>query len=118
MTNNSPTPLEAALLDGFRDKYRAQGFPATESVRVRSRRNTGAGRLVELECPAPISLKNGYYDLGYCSLEMEGVSDGLMVVVAIEGGRLTDLEIATYGPESWDGEERSWKLVKFANSSG
>jgi len=41
---------------------------------------------------------------------MTGIPHGLMAVAAVTGHRLDQLEIAVYGNESWDGEERNWSI--------
>ena len=43
--------------------------------------------------------------------QMGSVPDGLMAVVTIEGGRVRELEIATYGSATWTGDERRWSIA-------
>ena len=107
-----PTPLEAALLKEFHRLYEARGFPAPEQVRVRSRENTGAGRYVDLDTDVMESeLDDGYLDLGGRFIEMEGMPNGLMAVVRIKDHRTDQLEIAVYGNDPWDGQEREWSIA-------
>lgn len=107
-----PTPLEAALLKTFHRLYGARGFPSPERVRVRSRENTGAGRYVDLEAEvAESELDDGYLDLGGSLIEMEGIPNGLMAVAHIKDRRPDQLEIAVYGNDPWDGEERKWSIT-------
>ncbi len=107
-----PTPLEAALLKVFHELYGVRGFPTPEQVRVRRRENTGAGRFVDLEAEVLDSeLGDGYLDLGGHFIEMEGIPNGLMAVVRITDGRPEQLEIAVYGNDPWDGQEREWSIV-------
>jgi len=42
------SPLERAILEEFHGLYRDRGFPPPERVTVRRRKNTGAGRYVDL----------------------------------------------------------------------
>lgn len=91
--------------------YRDSGFPAAEFVSVRRRENTGAGRYVDLESAAELRVSDGYLDLGGSYIEMEGVSNGIMAVALVQSGRLTLLEFSVYGGESWDGDEREWRII-------
>ena len=107
-----PTPLEAALLEVFHGLYGTRGFPSPERVRVRSRENTGAGRYVDLDVEVVQSeLEDGYLDLGGRFIEMEGIPNGLMAVVHIKDHRPDQLEIAVYGNDPWDGQEREWSIA-------
>ncbi len=44
-------------------------------------------------------------------IEMRGLPDGMMAVVLIKGRRVEVLELTVYGGDSWDGEEREWKIA-------
>ena len=112
MNDSALTPLEAGVLGVFHDIYRDRNFPAPEAVRVRSRTNTGAGRYVELESAEVSNCVDGYLDMGGRFVEMEGVPFGIMAVVAIERGKLVQLELAVYGEHPWDGTERKWTVVE------
>ena len=103
--------LEAAVLDRFHELYKGQGFPAAESIRILRRQNTGGGRYTDLDSDLPLRLDDGYIDLAGSFIEMEGLPNGMMAVVLVEGRRAKTLELTVYGGESWDGEERPWKIV-------
>lgn len=111
MNSEKPTPLELAILRVFYEEYGMQSFPFPDAVKVNARKNTGAGRLVSLESDARIHCQDGYLDMGGRFIEMEGVPNGLMAVVSVVNSALDQLEIATYGDDSWDGEERAWKII-------
>lgn len=110
-SNNKPTSLELAILQVFYEEYSVQGFPSPDVIRVNARKNTGAGRIVSLEANIRVCCQDGYLDMGGRFIEMEGVPNGLMAVVSIVHSMLDQLEIATYGNDSLDGEERGWKIV-------
>jgi hypothetical protein len=103
--------MEAAVLRAFHETYRDAGFPPPEEISVRRRENTGAGRYVDLDSVATVNIEDGYLDLPARFIRMSGVPNGLMAIVAVEGGKLRQLELAVYGDESWDGEERTWAIV-------
>jgi len=105
------TALETALLDRFHQLYRANGFPVADLINVAQRENTGGGRYAHLECDALVRVDDGYLDLAGGFIEMEGLPNGMMAVVLVKGGRLRILELTVYGGDSWDGEERAWKIV-------
>jgi hypothetical protein len=42
---------------------------------------------------------------------MKGLPNGMMAVVLVKDEHLTTLELTVYGGDSWDGEEREWKIV-------
>ena len=109
-TRISPTPLELALLSAFYELHAAVGFPDPSSVQVISRENTGAGRYVMVNHRAG-TLQDGYYDLGGRFIEMAGIPNGLMAVALVRKGKLETLEIAVYGGDGWDGQERQWAIV-------
>ncbi len=48
---------------------------------------------------------------------MEGLEHGIGFVLFIEQGKLDMLELFTY-EESWDGEERPWRLVTVTADAG
>jgi hypothetical protein len=104
-----PSPLEAALLVRFYDLHGTDGFPPPSVFRVRKRENTGVGRYVDFD-PLDTQLDDGYLDLGGGYIEMEGVPDGMMAVVAIRSHRVQQMEIVAYGLVPWDGNEREWKI--------
>lgn len=107
-----PTPLESALLQTFHELYGALGFPSPKCMHVCRRDNTGAGRFVDLDSEVGESeLDDGYLDLGGRFIEMEGIPNGLMAVVRIKDRRPDQLEIAVYGNDPWDGEERPWFIT-------
>ena len=66
---------------------------------------------VDLDAEGDVQLDDGYLDFGGRFIDMTGVSNGLMAVVAVKGGRIHQLEIAVYGNDPWDGEEREWSIV-------
>lgn len=103
--------LEAAIVAEFFSIYGAKGFPPSSDVRVISRRETGAGRVVGLTSGSLLNFADGYLDMGGRFIEMDGIAHGLMAVISIVGSKLDTLEIATYGDVSWDGCERNWRIV-------
>lgn len=105
------SPMEHALLAAFHQLYGNVGFPTPNEVRVLRRENTGAGRYVDVEAEQRIELDDGFVDLGGQYIEMEGVPNGLMAVARISGHRIHQVEIAVYGDDAWDGEERRWAIV-------
>jgi hypothetical protein len=56
-------------------------------------------------------MDDGYIDLGGSFIEMEGLQNGMMAVALVKNNHLTTLEFTVYGGDSWDGEEREWKIV-------
>lgn len=110
MTELVASPLEAALLGVFYGLYGKDGFPHFNDISVLKRENTGGGRYVTLSSPSLSTLADGYLDLGGRFIEMEGIPNGMMAVVAVRDGKVVELEIAVYGGYSWDGEERAWQL--------
>lgn len=111
MNSEKLTPLELAVLQAFYDEYHTLGFPLPSAIKVSARQNTGAGRLTKLEANAEVTCPDSYLDMGGKFIEMEGIPNGLMAIVSIANSTLDQLEIAVYGNDSWDGEERSWKIV-------
>ena len=111
MNTTTQSTLEAAVLGRFHQLYEEQGFPAAESIGVVARENTGGGRYVELDSNVPRRLDDGYIDLAGSFIEMEGLPNGMMAVVLVVGRRAKTLELTVYGGDSWDGEERAWKIV-------
>ena len=111
MTSSRLTHLELALMAKFQDLYKSEGFPSPDAFRVRHRENTGSGRYVDLECDEPVTFEDGDLDLAGGFIDMLGIRDGLMALVLVEAHRVRQLEIAVYGTEHWDGEERAWKIV-------
>jgi hypothetical protein len=105
------TPLETTLLDRFHELYEAEGFPPAALVKVVRRENTGGGRYADLECDALVQVDDGYLDLAGGFVEMEGLPAGMMAVVLVKRRRLRILELTVYGGDSWDGEERAWKII-------
>jgi hypothetical protein len=105
------TALEAAILDRLHDLYDARGFPPEPSIRVLRRENTGSGRYVALESDARVQIVDGYIDLGGSFIEMNGLPNGMMAVALVKDKRLMTLEITVYGGDSWNGDEREWKIV-------
>ena len=106
-----PSPLEVALLKAFHKLYGDRGFPAPDRIRVHNRENTGAGRYLDLHVDVDSQLDDGYLDLGGQFIEMEGIPNGLMAVVHVKDHRPKQLEIAVYGADSWDGQERKWSIA-------
>ncbi|MFN7551142.1 MAG: hypothetical protein ACK59M_02385 [Pseudomonadota bacterium] len=111
MTDERLSELEAAVFRALHEAHREIGFPSPSKVHVLARRNTGAGRVVDVESEERIKIADGFLDLGERYIEMLGVPNGLMAVVAIEHGRVLQLEIAAFGDQCWDGVEREWRLV-------
>jgi len=66
---------------------------------------------VDLESDTPVQVGDGYLDLAGRFVEMEGAPAGMMAVVLVKQGRLRILEFTAYGGDSWDGEERAWRIV-------
>jgi len=111
MNTIQPSALETAVLDRFHQLYQEKGFTPAESIRVLRRENTGGGRYVDIESDAPVQLSDGYVDLGGSYVELSGLPNGMMAVALVKNGRLMTLELTVYGGDSWDGEERDWKIV-------
>lgn len=105
------SPMETAVLKVFHELYRGTGFPRPEKIGVRRRENTGSGRYVDLDATEGVQLNDGRLDFGGHFIEMQGVPNGLMAVVAVQDHRISQLEIAVYGDEPWDGEEREWSIA-------
>jgi hypothetical protein len=103
--------MEVAVLRAFHEAYRDVGFPQPEAIAVERRQNTGAGRYLDLDSMAELGIDDGYLDLPDRYIRMSGVPNGLMATVAVEGGKLRQLEFAVFGDDSWDGEERTWAIV-------
>lgn len=98
-------------MEAFHELYGYRGFPSPEGICVRRRENTGSRRYVDLYAEDEVQLDDGYLDLGGRFIEMEGVPNGLMAVVAVRHHRIDQLEIAVYGNDPWDGEEREWSIM-------
>ena len=111
MKSSTASPLEEALLSAFYDLYKDRGFPSPDRLRVRRRENTGSGRYVDLHSIDMTRIDDGYLDLSGRFIEMAGVPNGLMAVARIKDHRVREIEISVYGKDSWDGEERTWKIV-------
>jgi hypothetical protein len=111
MSSRKPTPLELSILQVFYEEYGIQGFPSPDIINVNSRKNTGAGRILSLWADTRLSCQDGYLDMGGKFIEMKGVPNGLMAVVCVVHSGVDELEIVTYGNDSWDGEERDWKII-------
>lgn len=111
MKANQASPLEKALLASFFEMYKDRGFPPPSRVQVRRRENTGSGRYVDLDSTDVTQLEDGYLDLRGRFIEMTGIPNGLMAVAYIKNHRIEQIEIAVYGEDPWDGEEREWKIV-------
>jgi len=109
--SENPTPFELAILQVFYDEYHALGFPSPDVVKVSARKNTGVGRYVSLVTNAKLTCDDNYLDMGGKFIEMEGVSNGLMAIISVVNSTLDELEIATYGNNSWNGDERCWKII-------
>jgi putative transposase len=103
--------MEIGVLAVFHELYRDRGFPPPAEIRVRRRENTGSGRYVEIEADADVRLNDGYVLMGEHFIEMTGVPNGMMAAVRIRSNRIDQLELAVYGHDSWDGEERQWSIV-------
>lgn len=103
--------MEKAVLAVFHELYRTHGFPVPDRVRVRRRENTGSGRYVDLDTEDDVQLDDGCVDLGGRFIEMSGVPNGLMAVAHIKNHRVQQIEIAVYGDDPWDGEEREWSII-------
>src|SRR5919106_1265102 len=108
MIDSTLSPLEVDVLSAFYELYRDRGFPRPDKVTVRQRANTGTGRYVDLTANELLQIDDGYIDLGGRVIEMEGIPNGIMATVAIVEGKLDQLELAVYGDDAWDGEEREW----------
>jgi hypothetical protein len=102
--------MEQGVLGAFHDKFHMVGFPAPSKIAILARRNTGAGRYLDLESTSLLQVEDGYLDLGGRFLRIPGVENGLMAVVAVEGGQLRQLEISVYGEQPWDGSECGWTI--------
>ncbi len=104
------SPLVAALLRRFYDLYGNDGFPHPSAISILARENTGGGRYVTLSSSSPVFLPDGHIDLGGKFMDKEGHPNGMKAVIAIRNGRAAEMEIAVYGGDHWDGEERAWVL--------
>ena len=111
VTDSDLSSLEYGTLRVFHEMYGSVGFPAPQDIAVVRRESTGAGRYVELKCDASLTIGDGFLDLGGRYIEMSGVANGLMAVVSVDGGAVTQLEFSVYGNQVWDGQEREWSIV-------
>ena len=110
-----PSPLEQAILAKYHEAYSGDGFPSPDKINVLARENSGSGRFIDLSAPLTSIVSHA------CGLpqavEMEGLEHGIGFVLFIEQGKLDMLELFTY-EESWDGEERPWRLVTVTADAG
>jgi hypothetical protein len=108
------TGLERAVYDCIRAAHKNLRLPEAGDVVVLDRTNTGAGRFVKLSgitaATCQLGKAGSYLDMGGAFLEIPGVPNGLMAVLAVDADG-AELEIATYGTHSWDGDETGWRLV-------
>jgi hypothetical protein len=102
------TPMEDAIIRIVSERH-WPGF-RTDSLEVTRREHTGVGRYTHLVDHAEQSIEDGSYGAGDHFVEMDGVPNGLFFTVEAENGRISYLEIASCGSDSWDGEERSWRI--------
>jgi hypothetical protein len=105
------TALETAVLERLHEVHRGAGFPPPGQIRVLKRENTPGGRYVDIASDAEVKANDGYIDLGGRFIEMEGLANGMMAVALVQDRRLKILEFSVYGGDSWNGEERAWKIV-------
>ena len=112
MSSLEPTSLESALFREFHVLYSQDGFPPPQEISILKRENTGAGRYLTLSSTRASGLEDGYLDLGGKFIEMQGIPNGMMAVAIIANGSVTQLEIAVYGGDPWDGSERSIWAIK------
>jgi hypothetical protein len=105
------TPLELEILTRLYSLHGAKGFPRVADIRVTGREHTGVGRFTDLESDALVEVPDGTLGIGvYSHLQMEGVPNGMVMLVFVENKHLTLLELATSGNETWDGVERPWRI--------
>ena len=109
---NTLNNFELAILERIAAKY-----PFVQAhiplLCVQSRKNTGVGMYVNFHYKdTDISFEAipaNYIALSAGShLNMDGLQHGLVHEVAITGGRIDFLELATYGFEQWDGIIRNY----------
>jgi hypothetical protein len=83
----------------------------TDTLRVLSRENTGAGRYTHLADGREQALPDGSYSAQGRMVELRGVRNGLGFVVDVANSRISHIELFTYGNDEWDGSESDWKIV-------
>lgn len=81
-----------------------------DGLQVVGREATGVGLFVSLSDMNGQPLPDGVYEAGGCIIEMDGLPHGLDFAICVSGGYMHHLELVTPG-DSWDGVERSWRLV-------
>lgn len=101
------TPMERSVIE-FTARLYCPNFNI-DSLTVSHREHTGAGRFTQFDGPPWTELPSDPSGIGY--IEMEGIDGGLGFVVFSDDSRISELEIFTNGPESWDGTERPWIIV-------
>lgn len=101
------TTFEREVWQKLFELHGSEGFPPSSEIKVLARRNTGAGRFVDLSAEPSMGDYSGFLDLSG-EVHMEGVDAGLGVVVAVEAGRPVELEFYINGLAVWDGSETHW----------
>jgi hypothetical protein len=85
-----------------------------EHLTVSSRELTGVGCYINFSVPAEVKIfdKNLTKHLALNEdIRVEGVPSGLCCVMLVDEGRISYLELVTYGSESWDGNLEKAQLV-------
>jgi hypothetical protein len=103
------TPMERAIIQLVADQH----WPAyrLDQLEVSRREHTGVGRYTHFVDHAQQAIPDGTYGADAHFVDMDGIPNGLFFVVEVEGSRISYLEVVTAGADSWDGVERSWRIV-------
>ena len=103
------TPLEKAIV-GIVAEHNWPGFHVNQ-LEVTRRENTGVGRYTYLIDHSGQSVTDGSYGAGTHFIEMEGVPNGLFFIIEVKNSHVSYIEIVSSGTDSWDGEERAWRVA-------
>lgn len=101
--------LEIGVLGTMYELYKSHGFPSVDDIFVVDRDRSPGGSFTNLRSEAHIDMPDGYQDMGGAIIHLPSLPYGLMAVVGIEGGRLTDLEITPYGNFEWTHDD-GWRI--------
>lgn len=102
--NGQLTDMEIKLLSAMHNRYDQRGFPELELLRVVSRYQTAAGRMVKFSHIGEFDCPDG--ELFGGQLDMPGLEYGATFFLGVAGRKVEYLEILVNGEENWDGEER------------
>jgi hypothetical protein len=107
--NHLLSPLEQAVVKAVAGEH----WPEfrIDCLRVKQRENTGVGRYVHFEDQCNQVLADGSYGAEGRVVEMQGIEGPLYFAIEVSASRIEYLELVTGGRDSWDGIERSWRIV-------